>query len=249
MKMSEKVKVWDIPVRVFHWLLAGSFAGAYVVSESEQLRTLHMILGYTTLGLIAFRIVWGFVGSPFARFSSFLFSPTDAIAYLRSLASSEKQHFVGHNPAGSYAIYALLIFGVATGVTGYLSLNETGGESVEELHEFCANLWLGVVIVHIAGVLIGSWIHRENLIRAMITGYKKGARKRGIDGEIDSAAGRVVGVCLAAGVVAFWIWGLLTGSIQYRGSEHGVSEQDERQQEGRQQESIALGARKRDVDD
>lgn len=186
--MSEKIKVWDVPVRVFHWLLAGAFAGAYGVAESEQLRGLHTILGYTTLGLIAFRIIWGFVGSPFARFRSFLFSPAAAIGYLRSLSSAAPRHFVGHNPAGSYAIYAILLLGIATGATGYLTLNEIGGESLEDIHEVCANLWLGVVIVHIAGVLMGSWIHRENLVGAMITGYKQGVEKTGVERATDSAA-------------------------------------------------------------
>jgi len=248
--MSEKIKVWDVPVRVFHWLLAGSFAGAYLVAESEQLRGVHMILGYTTMGLIAFRIIWGFVGSPFARFRSFLFPPSAAIGYLRSLATDKPRHFVGHNPAGSYAIYAILLVGLATGVTGYLSLNEIGGESVEDVHELCANVWLGVVIVHIAGVIIGSWVHRENLVRAMVTGYKQGAAGQGSEHEIGSAAGRVVGVCLAAGVAAFWIWGLLTGSFQNAGSEHGAREQArEREEDQGQKGNIVLGARKPDFDE
>lgn len=220
--MSEKIRVWDVPVRVFHWLLAGSFAGAYVVSESESLRGVHMILGYTTMGLIAFRIIWGFVGSSFARFRSFLFPPSAAIGYLRGLATGKPRHYLGHNPAGSYAIYAILLIGIATGVTGYLSLNEIGGESVEDIHELCANVWLGVVIVHVAGVIIGSWVHRENLVRAMVTGYKQGVAKPAVETQIGSAAGRVVGVCLAAGVAVFWIWGLLTGAFQSAGSEPGA---------------------------
>jgi len=223
-----------------------------LVSESEQLRGVHMILGYTTMGLIAFRIVWGFVGSPFARFRSFLFPPTAAIGYLRSLTTGKPRRFVGHNPAGSYAIYAILLVGMATGVTGYLTLNEIGGESVEDIHEFCANLWLGVAIVHIAGVILGSWIHRENLVRAMITGYKQGIAGQGTEREISPAASRAVGVCLAAGVAAFWIWGLLTGSVQNAGSENGAREQasEHEQDEGQGQQGNRMsGARKRDVDD
>src|SRR5690349_14013981 len=109
--MPHKIRVWDLPVRVFHWLLAGSFAVAYLVAESDPLRGLHVILGYTATGLILFRIIWGFVGSQFARFSSFLFSPGAAIEYLRSLAK-QPQHYIGHTPAGSYAIYAILLAGL-----------------------------------------------------------------------------------------------------------------------------------------
>ena len=172
--MTDKIRVWDLPVRVFHWLLVGSFAVAYLVAESEQLRTLHVVLGYTATGLILFRIFWGMVGSRFARFISFMFSPSAAVGYLRSL-TKQPHHYLGHNPAGSYAIYGILVAGLATGVTGYMTLKEIGGESLEEVHEVCANVWLGLVIVHIAGVFIGSWIHRENLVRSMITGYKQGA--------------------------------------------------------------------------
>jgi len=172
--MSDRIRVWDLPVRVFHWLLAGSFAVAYLVAESDQFRGLHVILGYTATGLILFRIVWGFVGSRFARFQSFWFPPRATIEYLRSLRSKQPQHFVGHNPAGSYAIYAILLAGLATGVTGYMSLNEMGGEFAEDIHEVCANVWLGIVIIHLIGVVAESWIHRENLVRAMVTGYKDG---------------------------------------------------------------------------
>ena len=173
--MPDNIRVWDLPVRIFHWLLAGSFAVAYLVAESEQLRSLHVILGYTATGLILFRVIWGFVGTRFARFSSFLFSPGAAIEYLRSLPK-QPQHYIGHTPAGSYAIYAILLTGLATGITGYMTLKEIGGESLEEVHEVCANVWLALVIVHIAGVFISSWIHRENLVRAMITGYKRDAQ-------------------------------------------------------------------------
>jgi cytochrome b len=227
--MSEKIKVWDLPVRVVHWLLAGSFVAAYLVAESERLRGVHVILGYTATGLIVFRIVWGFVGSHFARFRSFLFAPSAAIDYLRGLLAKHPQRFTGHNPAGSYAIYAILFVGLATGLTGYLRLNEIGGESMEGLHEVCANIWLGVVIVHVAGVVIGSWIHRENLVRAIITGYKEG-----VPGEVGGAesgvlAGRAVGIAVAAGVAALWIWGLLTGALSATGGERASQEQGQEQ--------------------
>jgi len=210
--MSDKIKVWDLPVRIFHWLLAGSFAIAYLVAESEQLRALHVILGYTASGLILFRIVWGLVGSQFARFSSFMFPPAAAVGYLRSLVK-QPQHYIGHNPAGSYAIYGILVAGLATGVTGYMTLTEIGGESLEEVHEACANVWLGLVIVHVAGVFIGSWIHRENLVRAMITGYKRGTRGQATEAAVQGRAARAVGIALAAAVVASWAWSLLTGSV------------------------------------
>jgi cytochrome b len=214
--MSTKVKVWDLPVRVFHWLLAGSFAVAYAIAESDALRGVHVVLGYTVMALIAFRIVWGFVGSPFARFRSFAFSPATAIAYARNSFRHDSKQYLGHNPLGSYAIYAILLIGLATGVTGYMRLNEVDGESMEELHEVFANVWLAIVILHVAGVIVGSWVHRENLIRAMITGYKN-AVQDGNQGEnvvgnrAGGLAGRIVGILVLVGVAAFWLWASVTG--------------------------------------
>ena len=107
--MSQRMLVWDVPTRVFHWLLVVSFAGAFLTAESERYRDIHVVLGYTLLGLIAFRLVWGFVGTRYARFRSFLFKPGEIAAYAVSLLKARPGHHVGHNPAGSVAVFALLV--------------------------------------------------------------------------------------------------------------------------------------------
>lgn len=206
--MQEKSKVWDLPVRVFHWGLAASFAGAYVLSESERLRNVHVALGYGALALIAFRILWGFVGSRYARFASFAYGPGAALRYLRDALRGRPQHYTGHNPAGSWAVYAILLVGLATGVTGYLQYNDLGGESLEELHEVMANAWLVLVGLHVAGVVFSSFVHRENLALAMVTG-----RKRGEDGIAWPRTVRGVGLGLATALAGFWGWSLLGGGL------------------------------------
>src|SRR5512147_205771 len=102
--MMQRILVWDLPTRVFHWLLALSFAGAFVTAESERYRDIHVVLGYTLLGLLAFRLLWGFFGTRYARFRSFLFKPGEIAAYFMSLFKGRPANYVGHNPAGSVAI-------------------------------------------------------------------------------------------------------------------------------------------------
>ncbi len=190
------VLVWDLPLRIFHWLLAASFVGAYVTSESERWRDVHAVLGYTMLALVAFRMVWGLVGTRYARFSALPLSPRRACAYLRSLLARRPQHHVGHNPAGSVAIYLLLALVVAAALTGLAAFNEVGGEWVGELHEGLANTLLAIVIVHIAGVFVGSLAHRENLVGAMLTGRKQAQRGSGIAGPRPFVAALLVALVL-----------------------------------------------------
>ena len=173
---KSRILVWDFPTRAFHWLLALSFLGAFLTAESERLRDVHVVLGYTMLGLVAFRLLWGMVGPRYARFRSFAFGPKRVAAYLKSLLTLRPQHYLGHNPAGSWAIFALLALSVLAGATGYATYNDVGGHWLEDLHEGVANILLAVVMVHIAGVLVSSLIHRENLVRSMLTGYKRGSR-------------------------------------------------------------------------
>ncbi|MGA7177996.1 MAG: cytochrome b/b6 domain-containing protein [Thiobacillaceae bacterium] len=178
--MKSRILVWDVPTRVFHWLLALSFAGAWITAESERHRDVHVMLGYTLLGLIAFRLVWGLVGTRYARFSDFVRSPSAAIRYLKSILSKQPEHHVGHNPAGAIAILLLLVLGIASGISGWMTFNELGGEWLEESHGLLSNLMLAVVGMHIVGVVAGSLIHRENLARAMVTGRKDGEPIEGI---------------------------------------------------------------------
>lgn len=205
--MNPKQLVWDLPVRVFHWSLAASFAAAYAISDTERWRNLHVTLGYTVLGLLAFRLLWGFVGTHHARFVSFRYRPAEAIAYLREIATGRTRHYTGHNPAGSWAVYAILALGLGTAVSGYLTLNAIGGDAFEGVHEFLANAWLVVVMMHVAGVILSSLAHRENLARAMVTGYKRGAGERPAAGVGVSA----VGLAVAAAVLGFWSWTMLAG--------------------------------------
>ncbi|MEZ5590233.1 MAG: cytochrome b/b6 domain-containing protein [Gammaproteobacteria bacterium] len=122
----QKILVWDVPTRVFHWSLALSFLGAYISGDSERWRDLHIMFGYTMLGLIVFRLVWGIIGTRYARFSSFLYGPGRVLAYLKSLLGGENKHYVGHNPAGSWAIFAIRAGAVGWAVRLYVS--GLGGE-------------------------------------------------------------------------------------------------------------------------
>lgn len=197
-----KVLIWDLPTRVFHWLLAASFLGAFVTAESERFRDVHVALGYTMLGLIGFRLLWGVIGTRYARFGSFAFGPRSVVRYVKSLFTRSPQHHPGHNPAGSWAIYALLALAVVTGLTGYAAYNDIGGDWGEELHEAIANAMLAVVFVHIAGVVVSSLIHRENLARAMINGYKAGNPGDGI-----RYRHRLVAALLVIATIGFWAGG------------------------------------------
>ena len=196
---NSRILVWDLPLRLFHWLLAGSFAGAFLTAESERWRDVHVLLGYTVLVLLAFRVMWGFVGTRHARFASFAYGPSRVASYLRSLATRVPDHYTGHNPAGSWAIYALLASALAAGVTGLAVYQDIGGKWLEHLHESVANAMLAVVALHVMGVISGSLLHRENLPRSMITGYKMGPAS-----DATGSPRRFVAVILLAMIAGLW---------------------------------------------
>jgi cytochrome b len=195
------ILVWDAPVRIFHWLMVLCFAGAYLTAESESMRLVHVTLGYTMVGLVGFRLVWGLVGSRHARFSNFVQGPTAVIRYLRSLVSGRPEHYLGHNPAGALAILALLSTTLLLVATGWANYNDIGGHWTEELHEGVANIMLAIVVVHVAAVLLSSWLHRENLIGSMLHGYKTGT-----PGEDNQKPWRAIAAVLLAAVIGFWWW-------------------------------------------
>ena len=172
---TERVRVWDLPTRLFHWSLAATFAGAWLTADSERWIDVHTTLGYAFAGLIAFRLVWGLIGSRYSRFSSFVRGPRAVRRYVASILVLNPEHHVGHNPAGGWAVLALLALGAVTAGTGYLAFNDVGGDWLEELHEGAASAMLALVFVHIGAVILSSLIHGENLVRAMLSGFKRGA--------------------------------------------------------------------------
>lgn len=176
--------VWDPLVRIFHWSLVSFFILAYI-TEDDWLY-LHSFAGYAITGLLLFRICWGLIGTRYARFSSFVTHPKSVIDYLKSLLRGHPQHFIGHNPAGGVMILLLIAILLLTALTGMATLATEGlgpladtffaavsEDLLEESHEALANLTLALIIVHVAGVIVSSVLHRENLIRAMIDGRKR----------------------------------------------------------------------------
>ena len=180
----DQVRVWDGFVRVFHWTLVSAFTVAYLTED--DLLTVHVWAGYVVGVLIVGRLVWGFVGPPHARFSDFVYAPAATLRYLRDLILFRAQRHLGHSPAGGAMVVLLLVLltlTVATGLVVYGGDQQAGplagmftrdtGEAMEEVHEILANVTLAFVFVHIAAVVFASFVHRENLVRAMITGKKR----------------------------------------------------------------------------
>jgi cytochrome b len=196
---TQKIRVWDAPVRVFHWLLVLSFAGAYLSAESEVWRLVHVTLGYTLGGLLAFRLVWGVIGTRYARFSNFVRGPAAVVSYLKSIQARQPEHHLGHNPAGAVAIVLLMVLGLGITATGYITYNDLGPGWVGELHDLLANAMVLVIIGHLVGVVTASLQHKENLVRSMVTGFKTGAADQGI-----RRTWTVVAVALVIAVLGFW---------------------------------------------
>ena len=174
------VKVWDWPVRVFHWTLVASVMGAYFPGESEDYERLHQTLGWVAAGLIAFRLVWGLIGTRYARFTEFVSGPAQVWAYVKSLRSDQPQHFVGHNPVGAVAVIVLMSLTVLSVYTGWLLTADDAAEWLEEAHEIAVNTLISLVVVHVIGVVWSSRTPGENLFKAMLNGRTAAPPEAGI---------------------------------------------------------------------
>ena len=209
-----RLLVWDLPTRLFHWLFAVAFVAAYILEGDDDQLGWHSYMGYLVFGLVIFRLVWGYVGGSYSRFSSFPINLATAWRYLKDLRAGTGEHFIGHNPAGAIAIYALLALGLLTAISGMALLgadrnigpmagvfSATSEHTIKEIHEFFSNAMLLVVLVHIGGVVIGSLRHRENLPRAMVTGYKATTQRESEIGPVKP--GRIIAAAMLVGIAAF----------------------------------------------
>lgn len=202
------MKVWDIIVRLFHWLLVIAVITQLATAESSK--NVHVTVGFFIIGLILLRIIWGLAGSKYARFKDFIYPPSEIFAYLTGLIKGRPKHYAGHNPAGGAMVCVLLLVLILTTLTGALTYStashshmallpahtialaqadshhrqgdhrdedqdhENGHDRFwKEIHEALVGLLIFLIVLHIGGVIVSSWVHRENLILAMITGNKK----------------------------------------------------------------------------
>ena len=182
---ARPVSVWDLPLRLSHWLLAGSVLTAWFTANIYD--TVHEIAGYTALGVLVFRLVWGFVGGRHSRFRNFVRSPAATMHYFGhyfgELARGRHARSLGLNPAGAAMALALLALIAIATVSGWMQITVAffGVAWVEQVHSWSSNLVLILVVLHVVGVLLMCALQRENLVRAMIDG-----RKRGDEGEPKS---------------------------------------------------------------
>lgn len=181
MQKTKMKYVWDPFVRIFHWSLAAAFGVAFYTHASEWDRLLHVRAGYVVGILLLARIAWGLMKTGYASFDSFPPSPAKAAIHLYRLLHGNAKRYIGHNPAGALVIYTMLITGLTAVGSGWLVYNE--GWFINQpglfktVHHYSTWGWLTLVIMHVVGVLTESIMHKDNLIRAMITGCKRVTKK------------------------------------------------------------------------
>lgn len=184
---TSQVRVWDPLVRSFHWTLMAAFTTAFVVED--DILALHVWAGYLALTLVLVRLIWGVVGSEHARFTDFVRGPRQVLVYLGEALRLRAPRYLGHNPAGGAMVVALLIMVSATGLSGLAlygaqefagplaglmsGVSNHTAHRLEDVHAWCADFTLALVLAHLAGVFLSSLEHRENLVGAMFTGYKR----------------------------------------------------------------------------
>lgn len=178
--------IWSLPTRIFHILLVIFVGVVFVLAEFDNLLEYHAIVGYVIALLFIFRIVWGFLDIKYSNFKDFNFDIKDLIQYMFNIFGNKK-HYIGHNPASSWAIIAMIVLGLLSVVSGVIVYGTQEGMGVlsflnlsmfkdmdlfEDIHELFANAFMIVIFIHIAGVLMDRILHKSKAIESMITGYK-----------------------------------------------------------------------------
>lgn len=219
--MSDNKKlIWDIPTRIFHWAIAITlFYSWYSITQEGNLDR-HFISGFVALGLILFRVIWGFVGPRYARFASCIYKPSELVAYVKTLFNREGGKYAGHNPLGALSVFALLLVILFQAVSGlfaddefyyfgplndYISSGMAG--KITQLHYANVNIIIGLAALHIVAILFYQLYKKENLIIAMITG-----KKRDDQGRYEAISGSLL---LRAVILAVIVFAIVYGIVNY----------------------------------
>ena len=220
----QAVRVWDLPTRLFHWLLAAAVVGLFITGQvGGNALVWHFRLGYVVLGLLVFRVLWGLVGGRWSRFASFIYAPGTVLRYLKGQPRAGEHLDVGHNPLGAFSVFgllAVLAVQVGTGLiaddeiasTGPLNrfvATETGLSATHWHRDFGQWLLLALVVLHVAAIVFYLLKHGQNLVRPMLTGNK--ALPADTPASNDSLATRGLALVLAVAITAGVRWLVMLG--------------------------------------
>lgn len=206
-------KVTDAATRMFHWLFAFCFLGAYVTADSESFRLVHVTLGYTMAGLLVFRIIWGLIGPKQVRLSAMFRKLTGASAWFRALTAVRSPQALwslnwkqGQNILMGLAVVSLLLLVIPVTLTGYATYNEWGFRWLQKIHESVGEVYLYMVIVHLALIAMLSVLRQKNQAMPMITG-----KTTGIGPDLVQRDYVWVAVLLGVAVLVWWGWSVFMG--------------------------------------
>lgn len=214
---GEKRLVWDLPLRLFHWLLVLTVLGLWIAAENDYMQY-HFYLGYFIIGLLIFRVIWGFVGPRHARFSRFFPTPAAIFAYTKKLFGGGTVQTVGHNPLGSVMVFVMLIVLAVQAGSGLFATDDiiwagpynpaVSGDTADFLttvHHFNFNIILAAIALHVLAVALYAVAKKQNLVRPMVTGKKSAAVVP--EGEAIQGPGivkTIIVIAISAGLV-YWL--------------------------------------------
>lgn len=219
---TDSIRVWDLPTRLFHWLLVSAIIGSVVTAQlGGNAMIWHFRCGFTIATLLLFRLVWGLVGGRWSRFASFIYSPGTVIRYLKGQGRPE--HAIGHNPLGAASVFAMLVVLIAQVSTGVVSDDEIA--AVGPFAKFVSNatvsmattyhkaygkwLLLALVVLHLGAILFYFLVRRKNLVKPMLTGDKP--QTGALPGSRDDAVSRLAAAVVLSACATLVGWGVSLG--------------------------------------
>lgn len=246
--------VYDLPTRLFHWFFSGLFLLSFVIAKTIDDESLifsyHMLSGLLLSGLVIWRIAWGIIGSEHARFSGYNLNPIHLKDYFLGILSGSKKRWLGHNPASSWAAITMFTLALGLAITGYL-MSIGNKESFEDIHEFMANTFIVVVVLHVAGVILHSIRHQDAIALSMIDGKKEvSTSSSGIPSSRRFAAIILLGLVMSGGLFLFKHFDSQNRTLTIFGQtlQLGENEEDDREQKNISKDGSILNKKDDDGD-